>query len=105
MPADYSIRETVPAQARDNRLLCQGAKSMNRMIVKSRVGADGILRVTLPVGRDEADREVQVTVDPVETKHPMTQDEWAAWVKAIAGSWQGDFERPPQTPLEDREPF
>ena len=78
---------------------------MNRIIVKSRVDADGVLRVSVPVGKQEADREVQVTVEPVEPKKPMTQEEWAAWVASMAGTWEGDFERPPQPPPEEREPF
>jgi hypothetical protein len=78
---------------------------MNRMIVRSRVGADGVLRVNVPVGKDEADQEVQVTVEPLAPKAAMTQEEWEAWVDSMAGTWKGDFERPPQLPLEEREPF
>ena len=38
---------------------------MNRIVVKSRVGSDGVLHLHLPVGQAEADKEVQVTVEPV----------------------------------------
>ena len=78
---------------------------MNRLIVKSRVGSDGVLRVTVPVGLDEADQEVQVTVEPVPGRTKMTQEEWAAWVQSMAGSWQGGFERPPQGELQERDPL
>ena len=57
---------------------------MNRMIVKSRVGADGVLNVTVPVGSEEANREVQVTIEPAPLP-TMTQDEWHRWVEATAG--------------------
>ena len=74
---------------------------MNRMIVKSRVGADGVLKVTVPVGAEDANREVQVTIEPSPTR-VMTQDEWREWVESSAGSVgdstfrrheQGEFER------------
>jgi hypothetical protein len=78
---------------------------MNRMVVKSKVGSDGVLHLTLPVGVEEADKEVQVTVEPITPQEEMTQKEWEAWVDSMAGSWQGDFERPPQGELEERDPF
>ncbi len=34
---------------------------MNRMILKSRVGTDGVLHVDIPIGVAEAGREVQIT--------------------------------------------
>ncbi len=37
---------------------------MNRMVVNVRVGSDGRLHLDLPVGMEEAGREVQVTVEP-----------------------------------------
>jgi hypothetical protein len=41
---------------------------MNRMVVKSRVGSDGVLHLALPVGVEEADKEVQITVEPITPK-------------------------------------
>ena len=70
---------------------------MNRIVVKSRVGSDGILHLTLPVGVEEADKEVQITIEAV--RQTMTQEEWQAFVLSTAGTWQGDFERPPQCDL------
>jgi hypothetical protein len=58
---------------------------MNRMVVHSRVGADGILNIALPIGKADADREVQVTIDPVDSS-PMTQEAWQTLVLASAGS-------------------
>jgi hypothetical protein len=78
---------------------------MNRMVVKSKVGSDGVLHLTLPVGAEEADKEVQITVEPITPQEEMTQKEWEAWVDSMAGSWQGDFERPPQGELEERDPL
>jgi hypothetical protein len=73
---------------------------MNRMTIRSRVGADGVLRVNVPVGAAEADREMQVTIEPV-ARPAMTQQEWEAFVDSTAGSIrdpsfvrheQGDYE-------------
>ncbi len=40
---------------------------MDRVIVKSKVGGDGALRPDLPLGNEDANREVQVTVEPAQT--------------------------------------
>ena len=77
---------------------------MNRIILKSRVGGDGVLHLTLPVGEADADREVQVTVEPLPSK-TMSQEEWRNSVLSTAGKWQGEFERPEQGELEEREPL
>jgi hypothetical protein len=58
---------------------------MNRMVVQSRVGADGVLYLTVPIGKPDADREVRVTIDPV-TPQAMTQEEWRNFVLSTAGS-------------------
>jgi hypothetical protein len=38
---------------------------MNRMVVTAKVGSDGSLHLHLPVGAEEAGKEVQVTVEPI----------------------------------------
>jgi hypothetical protein len=81
----------------------KGRLSMNRIILNSKVSSDGTLRFSLPLGMAEADHEVRVTVEPVATHAATSQSEWEAWVDAMAGSWQGDFERPPQADYEQRE--
>ena len=78
---------------------------MNRVVVEQRVGGAGVLELTLPLGADEAGRDVRVTIEPVVRENKMTSDEWRSWVQSIAGSWQGDFERPSQGDLEEREPL
>lgn len=76
---------------------------MNRLIVKSRIGADGVLHVSVPIGVADANRDVQVTIEPAETKG-MTQDEWRAWVQATAGSIADPtFRRHEQGEFEQRE--
>jgi hypothetical protein len=80
-------------------------KHMSRIVVKSKVGSDGVLQLTLPLGAAEADREVQVTVEPI--KNPMTQEEWRQWVLSMAGSIpdptflrhdQGEYEQREELP-------
>jgi hypothetical protein len=77
---------------------------MNRMVLHSRVGSDGVLHIDVPIGKQNADREVQVTIDPVPTGPPqMTQEEWRQFVFSTAGAWQGDLERPDQGKYEERD--
>jgi len=74
---------------------------MNRIVLKSRIGADGVLHLTIPVSAADANREVQVTIDPIGPP-PMTQEEWRKFILSTAGSItdptfvrhdQGQYER------------
>ena len=78
---------------------------MERIILQSRVGSDGVLHITVPFGKDEADQEVQVTIDPVQACAPsMTQQEWHDFVLATAGSiTDPSFVRHEQGEYEQRE--
>ena len=78
---------------------------MDRIVLKSKVSSDGILHLSLLMGMAKADQEVQVTVEPIAQRKPLSHEEWVAWVEAMAGSWQGSFERPPQDEYEEREPL
>jgi hypothetical protein len=77
---------------------------MNRIVVKSRVGSNGVLQLTLPVGPADADREVQITIEPVGTP-VLSPDEWRQRILETAGKWQGELERPEQGEYEQREPL
>ena len=77
---------------------------MNRIVLKSRVDSNGILRLALPVGPADANREVQITVEPVGPPAP-SPDEWRRGILETAGKWQGEFERPEQGEYEQREPL
>jgi hypothetical protein len=77
---------------------------MNRIVVKSKVGSNGVLQLTLPVGPADADREVQITVEPVGPR-ALSPDEWRPRVMETAGKWQGELERPEQGEYEQREPL
>jgi hypothetical protein len=78
---------------------------MNRMVLNSLVGPDGVLHITVPIGKEYADRQVQVTIDPVGAgPNSMTQDEWRDFVLATAGSvTDPSFVRHEQGEYEQRE--
>jgi hypothetical protein len=75
---------------------------MNAMTVRSRIDADGVLRVAVPVGAAEADREVQLTIEPV-PQRAEDRAEYVAWLRSMAGRWKGEFERMPQGDFEVRD--
>ena len=85
------------AQANNPRVI-----RMNRIVVKSRVGSNGILQLTVPVGPADANREVQITVEPI-SPAALSAEEWRRRIQETAGKWQGDFERPAQGEYEQRE--
>ena len=58
---------------------------MNRIVIPSRVGADGILQLYVPIGAADADREVDVIIEAAGAKQ-MTQAEWQDFILATAGS-------------------
>ncbi len=63
----------------------------------------GVLRVVVPVGTAEADREMKVTIEPL-SPHQMTQEEWRQFIYATAGSIDDPtFVRHPQGEYERRE--
>lgn len=76
---------------------------MNRTVLRSRVGIDGILHIDVPFGEGNADREVQVTIEPV-GQPEMSREEWEQFVRSTAGSvTDPSFVRPEQGEYEQRE--
>ena len=75
---------------------------VDRVTVLSRVGADGVLNVSVPVGLSEANRPVQVIIEPAATQTNGTAD-YEAWLDGLAGRWQGDFTRGDEGNFETRE--
>ena len=78
---------------------------MHRLVVQSRVGSDGVLHIDIPMGKEVADREVQVTIDPFQpVSSSMTQDEWRQFVMETASSiTDPSFVRHEQGEYEQRE--
>ena len=76
---------------------------MNRIVLHSRVGTDGVLQLTVPIGVADADREVAVTIEPAAPPR-MTQDEWRKFILETAGSiTDASFVRPEQGQFEQRD--
>lgn len=76
---------------------------MNRLVVRSRIDTDGVLRVTVPIGPTEADCEVQVTIEPVAPR-AMSQAEWQEFIRSTAGCISDPtFVRHEQGAYEQRE--
>jgi hypothetical protein len=74
---------------------------MTRIKVKMRVGPDGILRLAVPFGKEEADREVELTIE--QTSPTSSEQDYQEFLRSTAGAWQGEFERPPQGEYEHRD--
>ena len=77
---------------------------MTRIELKSKIDADGILNVSIPLGKADANREVRITVEPLdgESAPVMSEKEWKDFVTETAGSItdstfcrnkQGEFEK------------
>jgi hypothetical protein len=77
---------------------------MTPTTLTSRVGPDGVLTVTVPFTPADANQEVKLTIEPVESRPPMTQEEWRQWVESMAGSiTDPSFRRHEQGEFEHRE--
>jgi hypothetical protein len=74
--------------------------------IKSQVGPDGMLLLAIPVGAENANRQVKVTVAALEeapAPPKMTQREREEFIDRTAGSIDDPtFVRPPQGELEER---
>ena len=76
---------------------------MTSIQLRSKVDASGILHLAVPMGKCDANREVRVTVEPLdESSTPMSADRWSQFVHEMAGCIddptferhvQGDFEK------------
>jgi hypothetical protein len=79
---------------------------MSHVEITSRVDVDGVLRISVPVGINNANREVKVIVEPTDVRVPLSQpdrEEWRTFVKAMAGCISDPtFQRPDQGEYERR---
>ncbi len=80
---------------------------MSLMELRSRIDANGVLNLSVPLGKSDANREVRVTVEPLnEVATPISADEWRQFVREMAGSIpDSTFERHPQGGFEQRDQF
>ena len=66
------------------------------------VYSGGVLKPLQPLALAEGET-VEVTI--ATQTAPMSSEEWKKWILSTAGKWQGDFDRPDQRELEEREPL
>ncbi len=77
---------------------------MKTIVVTAQVNSDGLLNVTVPIGRDAAYKTVRVTVAPVESTLPLTREAWLEFLQRTGGSiTDPTFERHPQSEYEERD--
>ncbi len=82
---------------------------MESVHLRTRVGADGILKLEIPLEVKDADLDVQVHVEPVVTarqEKPSPEDlGWPhGFFEEVAGGWQGErLERGDQGEYESRD--
>ena len=78
---------------------------MTQIELRTRVGPDGILALSVPLGIDEANREVKVVVEPaeaaVEPTAPSGRDELEPTAGARNGDEEGESPAREQKPAED----
>jgi hypothetical protein len=77
---------------------------MNSIQLKSRVGADGVLKLEVPVEVTETDLDVLVVFQPLAQRPALDKLGWpSGFFETIAGGWQGEpLTRAPQGDYEDR---
>ena len=73
----------------------------------AQVGADGVLTLSVPLGREGANKTVRVVVETVEGAAAgslMGQEEWGRFVSSVAGRiTDPTFDRQPQGEYEQRD--
>ncbi len=80
---------------------------MQTIQLHEKTGPDGILNLCIPVGVAEAECEVVVVVRPGTSQTGRATGDNPGWppgfLDRVIGGWQGELERPPQPPAEERE--
>ncbi len=72
---------------------------MTQVVMESVVDENGVLKLSVPIGKDEAHRRVRVTIDHI-VEVESAEAERRARIRALVGAWQGDFEPIRDLPLE-----
>jgi len=73
-------------------------------VVTAQVGPNGILTLTVPLDKADANKPVRVTVETLEAKPPLDREAWLRFIEQTGGSIPDPtFERPPQGDYEQRD--
>jgi hypothetical protein len=81
---------------------------MNKLVLTSRVGADGVLNVVVPLSPEDANKTVRVIVESLDAPAgPATSpEEWLKFIESTAGKiTDPTFVRHPQGEYEQRDPW
>ncbi|MDZ4849312.1 MAG: hypothetical protein SGI77_08455 [Pirellulaceae bacterium] len=80
---------------------------MSSIEIRSKVDANGILNLSVPIGASNANREVKITVESLdESETTMSSDEWSKFIREMAGSIDDPtFDRHDQMKFEQRDAF
>jgi hypothetical protein len=78
---------------------------MQTVQIHSRIGADGVLKLSLPLGPQDANKDVVVTIRGIESSDSIArQQSWIEFIDATYGSCAGlGVERGAQGEYEIRE--
>lgn len=79
---------------------------MSRVELTSVADGDGVLTLTVPLGKSEANRQVRVTVEPLArvTESSLSAEQWRRSVRELAGSiTDPTFRRHDQGEFENRD--
>ena len=78
---------------------------MTSIEIKSRVDSNGVLNLSIPFGAADANREVLVTVEPLDDlPAAISTEQWRKFVHEMAGSiTDPSFQRHPQGDFEQRD--
>jgi hypothetical protein len=76
-------------------------------VITAQVGPNGVLTLSVPLDKADANKPVRVTVETMEETKPLLDREaWLRFITQTAGSiTDPTFERPPQGELEERDPL
>ncbi|MBI1918787.1 MAG: hypothetical protein HYS12_29185 [Planctomycetes bacterium] len=73
-------------------------------VICARVDPNGVLTLTVPFDKAEANKPVRVTVQTIEEAPPLDREAWLRFLEQTAGSiTDPTFERPPQGEYEERD--
>jgi hypothetical protein len=95
----------------DSRTFRRKDESMSplSLTLPARVGTDGVLSITVPLGSERAQEDVRVRIESSQNPNPYSpfgsKEEWWAFVDRMSGSWQGEFHRPESLIPEERMPL
>ena len=82
-----------------------------KKVMTIQVGADGIVTLTVPLAKAEANKTARIAVETVDdvtdSTTPITnRDDWLRFIEQTAGSiTDPTFVRPPQGEFEERDPW